>query len=338
MEIVFGREVHARERHQKPMTCRICDAHEISERVTAREMMFGTREVFEYTRCGQCGTLQLVEIPADLGQYYSGESYYSFNNSAGEPRWKSWLKRWAARGMVGRPAAYPQGNGPLHRLRRAAQSWIATIPGLSRKSAILDVGCGGGARLQALARLGFGDLAGIDPFLPPGTEGEVAPGLNLHRGELSSHEGWRYDCIAMHHSLEHVADPHGLLVAASERLKPGGAIYVGIPLLQDEIWREFGVNWAQLDAPRHLHLFTAHSFRLLADSAGLACNLEGTDMMPWSLAWSHAFAQDIPMYAIDGRANTLPFGKPEMSRFAREAHRLNSAGKGDQGYFVLTPA
>jgi len=51
------------------MACRICGADEVSERITAREMMFGTREAFEYFPCGSCGTLQVADIPEDLGRF-----------------------------------------------------------------------------------------------------------------------------------------------------------------------------------------------------------------------------------------------------------------------------
>ena len=87
------------------MACRICGADKVSERITAREMMFGTREEFEYFCCGSCGTLQIADIPDDLGRFYASETYYSFNNRSEDPLWKNLLKRWAAVGLVGNPQA-----------------------------------------------------------------------------------------------------------------------------------------------------------------------------------------------------------------------------------------
>ena len=212
------------------MACRICGADEVSERITAREMMFGTREAFEYFRCGSCGTLQIADIAEDLGRFYASETYYSFNNSSEDPLWKNLLKRWAAVGLVGNPQAYPRGEGIADRIRRGAEPWIATIPGLTFDSAILDVGCGEGARLEKLVKLGFANLTGIDAFLPQAREGRRPSGVTLIRGELNSHDR-KYDCVTMHHSLEHVPDPRALLETARARLNPGGKIFVRLPLL-----------------------------------------------------------------------------------------------------------
>ncbi|MBT8432502.1 MAG: hypothetical protein KJP27_08430 [Altererythrobacter sp.] len=79
------------------MACRICGVDEFSERITAREMMFGSREAFEYERCGVCGTLQIVDMPDDLERFYASEVDYSFNNFVPDPLWKNLLKSRAAR-------------------------------------------------------------------------------------------------------------------------------------------------------------------------------------------------------------------------------------------------
>ena len=319
------------------MACRICGAEEICERVTAREMMFGSREEFDYFRCASCGTLQIAEIPDDLGRSYESSVYYSFNNYTPDPLWKNLLKRWAAVGLVGNPSAYPHGNGIADRIRRGAEPWIATIPGLTFDSAILDVGCGEGARLEKLAKLGFANLTGIDAFLPSEREGKTPGGVELIRAELSDHDR-RYDCITMHHSLEHVPDPKALLAASRDRLYPRGKIFVPLPLLQEEIWEKYGADWAQIDAPRHLYLFTPDGFVDFARRAGLQTLDHGTDTLGWSLAWSEAWARDIPANNPDGSANRLPFTRSEIDAFEAEAKSLNARGKGDQGYFVLEPA
>jgi hypothetical protein len=49
--------------------CRICGNVNYNRTFAAREMMFGTREVFPYMECGGCGTLQLTEVP-DLRPHY----------------------------------------------------------------------------------------------------------------------------------------------------------------------------------------------------------------------------------------------------------------------------
>ena len=100
--------------------CRICQAQSAAQTVSAREMMFGTREAFAYWRCAPCGTLQIAGIPADPGRFYAASAYYSFNNSRAVPWHRNLLKRLAAASMVGHPQRYPRGYGPLARIRRGA--------------------------------------------------------------------------------------------------------------------------------------------------------------------------------------------------------------------------
>lgn len=48
---------------------------------------------------------------------------------------------------------------------------------LERDARILDVGCGGGGLLDRLARVGFNNLSGADPFIAAG--GEAPRGVPL---------------------------------------------------------------------------------------------------------------------------------------------------------------
>ena len=67
----------------------------------AREMMFGTREVFSYLECRSCGCVQLIDDVRDWSQYYPAD-YHSF---APRPRGRfrrvrRWLKSAKARWLL----------------------------------------------------------------------------------------------------------------------------------------------------------------------------------------------------------------------------------------------
>lgn len=316
------------------INCRICNGSLSHEIYLCQEMMFGTREEFTYGFCDTCGTLQIREIPKDLSIYYKTDVYYSFNNKSFEPFWRKMIKQFVAANLVGRPERYPKGTNLIDRMRIGCEPWIATISGLALDDKILDVGCGQGSRLSKLARLGFSNLSGIDPFLPAENEGTTPDSISLFRGDLTEHEG-QYDLVTIHHSLEHVPDPLALLQAARDRLTRGGSIFVRIPLLQPLIWERYGTNWSQIDAPRHLYLFTPSAFVDMAAKAGLKVEASGTDTMAWSLSWSEAYARGISMSNKDGTPNSLPFSKSELAGFSAEAQWLNHENRGDQGYFVL---
>ncbi|WP_259961875.1 class I SAM-dependent methyltransferase [Tsuneonella litorea] len=300
-------------------------------------MMFGTRERFAYFFCGDCGTFQIADFPDDMARFYSGGSYYSFNNRTRSPAWKRLLTRLAAAGMVGRPERYPAGTSIIDRIRRGAEPWIAQVPGLRRDSRVLDVGCGEGARLDRLGELGFTRLTGVDPYLPADKAGTNAEGITLVRGELADVAG-RFDLITMHHSLEHFPDPLAMLSTAREMLAPGGRIFVRIPLMQRAVWDRYGADWSQIDAPRHFYLFTPRAFRGLAERAGLSTQSAGCDGLGWSQAWSLGYARDVPMHLPDGSANRPPLSAAEIADCDRLAAELNAVGDGDQGWFVLRPA
>src|SRR5579883_2214608 len=59
------------------LVCRICGAKNRNELFRAREMMFGTREQFNYVKCETCGCLQIDKCPIDLSRFYP-PGYYSF--------------------------------------------------------------------------------------------------------------------------------------------------------------------------------------------------------------------------------------------------------------------
>lgn len=44
-----------------------------------KELQLGLNEPFNYQLCNQCGTMQLLDVPENLGKYYPNEDYYSFN-------------------------------------------------------------------------------------------------------------------------------------------------------------------------------------------------------------------------------------------------------------------
>lgn len=57
-----------------PTHCRICASAAIRV-FYAREMMFGTREVFQYFECTDCGCVQILSYPDDIARQYPKEYY-----------------------------------------------------------------------------------------------------------------------------------------------------------------------------------------------------------------------------------------------------------------------
>ncbi|TXH61567.1 MAG: class I SAM-dependent methyltransferase [Burkholderiaceae bacterium] len=314
-------------------TCRVCGTTGPAEVVVATEKMFGLGGRFPYFRCADCGCLQIEDPTLDLGPYYPAQ-YYSLNPVTGARP----SSRWAT--MRDREAVFP--GHPLGRLLLALKPHapLQSLGPLQLRTddRIADVGCGAGHLLHALHRLGFGRLTGIDPHLA--ADAEPVPGLRLCKAELGDVDG-PFDLIMFHHSLEHVADQVRVLAAARMRLAEGGRCLVRIPLVSSQAWQTYGLDWVQLDAPRHLYLHTSQSLRRLADRAGLEVESEVHDSSEFQFWGSEALRQGLPLVDAatgqeDPRVRRLAASRRREWR--QKADELNREKRGDQAVFVLRAA
>ena len=129
--------------------CRICQNESNNTPFSVREMMFGTREVFDYSEGRACGCLQIDTIPTDMSPYYP-EDYYSF-----PPKRDSSLKALIKRAR----AAKDNGNiiGRAASKIFGAPSFVTWIrrADVGLDESILDVGSGAGKLVQDLFDAGF---------------------------------------------------------------------------------------------------------------------------------------------------------------------------------------
>jgi hypothetical protein len=314
-------------------SCRVCGNAEGNVTHQAREMMFGSRERFTYSECGVCGALQLVDVPDDLARFYP-EGYYSFEpvRSVGERGWVSRAKRARAEVLL---------RLPVHAIEQLVSrgwiprefEWFAGL-GLSTRSAICDIGAGGGAILLGLAGLGFRNLIGIDPFLPE--EKDLAAGVRLRRAAATDIED-RYRVFMLHHSFEHMPDQLEVLGHLRARLQPGGAIVIRVPVADCFAWRTYGTDWVGLDAPRHLLVPTRRAMDVLADNAGLRVTRTFFDSYALQFWGSEQYRRDIPLH--DGRSwgnpDASPFTTEQVAEWEQQSRELNDRGQGDSAGFVL---
>ena len=59
------------------MICEICSNSDKNEIHQVRDMMFGLGRLFTYLECSDCRSLQLVDPPRDVKNFYPPD-YYSF--------------------------------------------------------------------------------------------------------------------------------------------------------------------------------------------------------------------------------------------------------------------
>ena len=142
---------------------------------------------------------------------------------------------------------------------------LKVVPG----GRFLDVGCGLGAVVAAMSRLGMA-AQGVEPS-PIAAQKARASGLQIFCGMLESakFQCEFFDCISMFHVLEHTHDPVELLRECRRILKPDGELVVGVPNYNSIVFALLGSAWINLDQPRHLQHFRPASLQRTVESAGL---------------------------------------------------------------------
>jgi 2-polyprenyl-3-methyl-5-hydroxy-6-metoxy-1,4-benzoquinol methylase len=314
--------------------CRICKNTDHNKSYVAKEMMFGLREEFDYFQCSRCGCLQITTIPDDLAKYYP-QHYFSFKrlNRSSQNLIRAYfdthrvINSLIKTDWIGRVANLF--SKPLNYL-----SWLrASKLGLNAK--ILDVGCGKGQLLLRMSLGGFKNCTGIDPYLQESIN--YANGVTIHKSNLVdfvTHGDSKFDLIMFHHSLEHMEDPRLILENSAKLLSAGGTILVRIPVADSYAWEHYGVNWTQLDAPRHLYLLTRDSMEKLAAYAHLKIDKVEYDSTPYQFVGSELYRRDIPMSMHKNRRKY--FSNVELASFDAKTVELNETQKGDQAIFYLS--
>jgi len=323
------------------VACPICGSTSGIDVMSLAEMLFGTRERFEYRHCRTCGVLWLDQPPADLGRFYPDAYYPKRGADMGHvPRRNRALlvDELAAQRLFG---GHRVGAGVARRLGRAVPPDVIAMRPFVRATGlrsfddpILDVGCGPvPEQLLHLADVGFRRLLGIDPMLPA----RLRVGSVEIRPRTIHEVGGRYALITFHHSFEHVPDPRETLLAARRLLRPGGAIVIRMPVMGTWFWTTYGTHWWELDPPRHLFVHSERSLALLANEVGLSVERVVYDSTFVEILASDQLALDIPWR--DPRSCRTRLGEPERADAIRAAKArvtaLNAEGRGGRAAFYL---
>lgn len=64
-------------------------------------------------------------------------------------------------------------------------------------------------------------------------------------------------------SFEHMTNPHEVMDSLGRLLAPKGVARIEIPVFPNIAFDMFGVNWFQLDAPRHIFLYGKKSMEIM---------------------------------------------------------------------------
>jgi len=142
------------------------------------------------------------------------------------------------------------------------------IPVWKEKGKALDIGCGSGAYLLLLKKIGW-DVAGVD--INDNTSQEIKeakiPVLTGKLQELKL-EGNSFDLITLWHVLEHLHSPLETLQEIHRLLKDNGILLIEVPNSASALSKLFKSNWFAWDLPRHLCHLSPKSLSKLSNYAG----------------------------------------------------------------------
>ncbi len=214
---------------------------------------------FGLLRCTECGLVvdrRVVDPDLDrqLNEDAFGEGY--------EPEtsfWVRWFDSWKNRRYLG------------NLLRAGVQ-----------KGRLLEVGVGSGRFLSAARAAGF-ETEGCDLSESLARRVTEKTGIPVHCAELAALPARAFDVVCMHHVLEHVSDPVGLLRAGAERLRGGGVLHLAVP--NGGAWEAHLPGW-NCYAYYHLVYFDRATLGRACQAAGLAVQWMGShaSFSSWFLA------------------------------------------------------
>lgn len=304
--------------------CKICNNTVGNIPYTGREMMFGTGDEFSYFKCPVCGCLQIEEVPDSLDKYYPN-NYYSYRQK-GTSSWgtlRDSLIHSSAQWGIDRILPIHLLSHKYAKYHQYKQLWLK---GVDKKTSILDIGSGKGVLLNMLHVFGYENLTGIDPYI----DGDVSydNGVRIFKKDIYDLDK-QYDFVMLHHAFEHIADPHKSISRLSEIVTDNGRILIRIPVVDGYAWRKYQMDWFQVDAPRHLFLYSVKSMRMLAEEHGLEIESIIYDSEYRQFTISDGYVKGISASEMSSPSMW------EKYRYKRKAAQLNLSQDGDQACFIL---
>ena len=233
--------------------CPACTSPRITllDVMSIRRDIEGRRVTF-LTGCHDCGLLFTNPIPTEeqLERYYADEGPYRAHKvEAGEAR------RLERKGRARKTERAPRARDLL--LNALAPYLAVHNPPPGARA--LDFGCGDGKILDRLQDRGW-ETYGIEP--------STSVAFARHRRLDAPPQDGSFDFIVLHHVLEHVTDPLGVLRQLGGALREGGRLFISLPRL-DTLPRHGQLKYC-IDGRKHLICFSETCLTGLLARAGVA--------------------------------------------------------------------
>lgn len=320
--------------------CKICDSSEQQLRICAKEMMFGTGLTYEYFRCAACGTLQIENPELDVSKMYPN-NYYSIDGDNKVNTIKDVVKKYLYKSIVSYELGYYSLIGSIFSKIRPNMEARSLRDFINKEHRILDVGCGSGYFIEALSKIGYKNLLGVEPHIKKNI---TKKNFKINKGRIEDLEGNNlFDIIMLHHSFEHMNNPDLVFKSIKRLLVDDGVCVLRIPVSDCDAFEEYLENWAQLDAPRHEFLYTNKSIDFLAFKNKLKVEKIIDDSGIFQYVVSEQYRRGVPLISDESYYRPLIkkifnknlFTKVEMELMKQKALKSKQESRGDQRTYYL---
>ena len=180
---------------------------------------------YDYIRCKRCGLLQILEVPPDISECYSGYRLHQQDSK---------IYGFFRKVTIGHCYPFIESSG----------------------GKILDIGCGNGWYLKEMEKRGWQSF-GYEFDAEYAMHLSAQLNIPILSGEesLVSYPGY-FDLITFNFSFEHLLHPRRIFELACKALIKGGSIFISVPNIEGREARLFGDKWFHLDPPRHITFFS----------------------------------------------------------------------------------
>jgi len=315
--------------------CILCRNPYNNKLFKVKELQLGLPEYFEYQLCNACGSMQLQNVPENLGKYYPNEDYYSFKLDLHVRKKADLLRKIKADYLLYGKNKILGGLLSIGYKLPEQMQWMKDLRA-QYDDAILDIGTGNGSLLSRLFQIGFTNLTGIDPFI---NEDHDYGSIKILKKDIYAVTE-QYDVVMMHHSLEHMFEPQKVLRQAMNITKPGGRVMIRIPIMGNYGWKKYGVHWCGIDAPRHIFIPSEKQMRAMVEEAGFVIEkyyYDSSDYLIWS---SEQYLKGMPLHDpkshMFNKDNSSMFSKEDIKGFREIMRMENEKGNGDTAVICLS--
>jgi 2-polyprenyl-3-methyl-5-hydroxy-6-metoxy-1,4-benzoquinol methylase len=205
-----------------------------------------TAEVFDYYQCSACGLIFMDPIPSDMSPFYTGGYDTIPDNFSQLKKLANVAKK--DRYRIESILKYKQGGRLLE-----IGPWMGVFSCIAKEAGFAVTAIEMNQQCVNFLKdvVGVEAVQSCDPAATLDTLNE------------------KFDVIALWHSLEHLPDPWRVVQKATQRLAPGGILYIAVPNVESYDFTVLREKWLHLDTPRHLYFYPAHSLEALCIASGL---------------------------------------------------------------------